>query len=82
MLYGDRIRSRRLDVFSQVPCMVGESGSMSGRRMLPHSDSGILIAAPAGARVVVPDVVAGADGSGQRDQGANGSGPRRLTQVG
>jgi hypothetical protein len=44
----------------------GESGSMPGRPMLPQQGGGILIAAPAGARVVVPDVVAGADDSGQR----------------
>jgi hypothetical protein len=36
VLYGDRIRSRGLDVFGQVPCMAGESGSMPGRRMLPQ----------------------------------------------
>jgi hypothetical protein len=55
VLYGDRIRSRGLDCFGQVPRMVGESGSMSGRRILPHQGGGILIAAPAGARIVVPD---------------------------
>jgi hypothetical protein len=36
VLYGDRIRSRGLDVFGQVPYMAGESGSMPGRRMLPQ----------------------------------------------
>jgi hypothetical protein len=36
VLYGDRIRSRGLDVFGQVPRMAGESGSMPGRRMLPQ----------------------------------------------
>jgi hypothetical protein len=56
-----------LMVLGQVPCMAGESGSISGRRMLPHSGSGILIAASAGARVVVPDVVAVTDDSGQRE---------------
>ena len=43
---------------------------------------GVLIAVPAGAWVVVPDVVAGADDSGQQDQRTNDSDPRRLTQVG
>jgi hypothetical protein len=36
VLGGDRIRSRGLDCFGQVPYMAGESGSMSGRRMLPQ----------------------------------------------
>ena len=53
-------------VSGQVPRMAGESSSMSGRRMPPHQGGGILIAAPAGARVVVPDVVVGTDDSGQR----------------
>jgi hypothetical protein len=54
--------------------MVFRSGSVhgrrerldAGRRMLPHSGGGDLDRALAGARVVVPDVVAGADDSGQR----------------
>ena len=46
--------------------MAGESGSMPGRRMLPHSGGGDLDRALAAARVIVPDAVAGADGSGQR----------------
>jgi hypothetical protein len=44
VLYGDRIRSRGLDVFGQVPCMAGESSSMSGRQMLRIRAAGILIA--------------------------------------
>jgi hypothetical protein len=46
VLYGDRIRSRGLDCFGQVPRMAGESesGSTPGRRILPHQGGGILIA--------------------------------------
>jgi len=82
VLYGDRIRSRGLDCFGQVPRRANASGSMPGRLILPHQGGGILIAAPAGARVVVPDVVADADASGQRDQRTTDSAPRRLTQIG
>jgi len=65
VLGGDCIRSRTCMVLGQVPRMAGESGSNRGG-CCRDSVSGILIAAPAGARVVVPDVAAGADGSGQR----------------
>jgi hypothetical protein len=53
-------------VSGQVPRMAGESSSMPGRRMLPHSGGGDLDRALAGARVVALDVAAGTDGSGQR----------------
>jgi hypothetical protein len=43
-LGGDGVRTRAWMASGQVPRMAGGSGSMSGRRMLPHSGSGIFIA--------------------------------------
>jgi hypothetical protein len=63
--------------------MAGERPELTAAGALPPSGQrGVLIAAPAGARAVVPAAVAGADDSGQRDQRANDSDPRRLTQIG
>ena len=66
VLYGDRIRSRGLDVFGQVSYIAGESGSMSGRRMLPHSGGRDLDRGAGRCAGRFPDLVDGADCSGQR----------------
>ena len=91
-----RTRQRRSSVWSPLPRQTGHQGLLSpwlssptrswlraGSRH-PASERPVpaVAAVPAGARAIVPDVVRGADDSGQRDQRAIGSDPRRLTQVG
>jgi hypothetical protein len=65
-LGGDCIRSRGLDGFR--PGSTRERPDAGAADAAAIRAAGILIAAPAGARVVVPDAAAGADCSGQRDQ--------------
>src|ERR1700730_5177206 len=81
---GDWVRGWRLDGFGRVPGMAGrERLELEATGMeSPFEQRVVAAVTPAGARVVVPDVAGGADDSGHRDQRANDSGSRRLTQIG